>query len=132
MTSAGNYWSITLRASRRSDACVVGVSACIAHVEGISASSSVAVDVAEAETALDAAEQIASGVARIHADVAGQLLTRLLDQEPAFFEQAVLHLSTAMGYGGAEGVATRTQVSNDQGVDGIIDQDALGLSRIYV
>lgn len=90
------------------------------------------VEAAEAETALDPAEQIASGVARIHDDVADQLLTRLLDQEPVFFEQAVLDLLMAMGYGGAEGVATRTQVSNDQGVDGIIDQDALGLSRIYV
>ncbi len=95
-------------------------------------SASVAVDAAEADTALDPAEQIASGVARIHADVADQLLTRLLDQEPVFFEQAVLDLLMAMGYGGAEGVATRTQLSNDQGVDGIIDQDALGLSRIYV
>lgn len=87
---------------------------------------------AEAETALDPAEQIASEVARIHADVADQLLTRLLDQEPGIFEQAVLDLLMAMGYGGAEGVATRTQLSNYQGVDGIIDQDALGLSRIYV
>jgi restriction system protein len=38
----------------------------------------------------------------------------------------------AMGYGGADGAATRTQLSNDGGVDGIIDQDALRLSRIYV
>ena len=38
----------------------------------------------------------------------------------------------AMGYGGAEGNATRTQLSNDGGIDGIVDQDALGLSRIYV
>ena len=38
----------------------------------------------------------------------------------------------AMGYGGAEGKATRTQLSNDGGIDGIVDQDALGLSRIYV
>ncbi|MDN5852187.1 MAG: restriction endonuclease [Actinomycetia bacterium] len=37
-----------------------------------------------------------------------------------------------MGYGGADGKATRTQLSNDGGIDGIIDQDALGLSRVYV
>src|SRR5689334_24419459 len=37
-----------------------------------------------------------------------------------------------MGYGGAEGRATRTQLSGDGGIDGIVDQDALGLSRIYV
>ena len=49
-----------------------------------------------------------------------------------FFEQAVLDLLVAMGYGGADGRATRTQLSNDGGIDGIIDQDALGLSRVYV
>lgn len=86
----------------------------------------------EEESGLDPEEQIASGVARINADVADQLLTRILDQEPVFFEQAVLDLLMAMGYGGAEGSATRTQLSNDGGIDGIVDQDALGLSRIYV
>lgn len=84
------------------------------------------------ESGLDPEEQIASGMARINADVADQLLTRILDQEPVFFEQAVLDLLIAMGYGGAEGSATRTQLSNDGGIDGIVDQDALGLSRIYV
>ncbi len=84
------------------------------------------------DTVLDPEEQIASGVARINADVAAQLLERILGQEPVFFEQAVLELLIAMGYGGAEGTATRTQLSNDGGIDGIIDQDALGLSRIYV
>lgn len=81
---------------------------------------------------LDPEEQIAAGVARINNDVADQLLARILDREPIFFEQAVLDLLMAMGYGGAEGTATRTQLSNDGGIDGIIDQDALGLSRIYV
>ena len=33
---------------------------------------------------------------------------------------------------GAEGSATRTQLVGDGGIDGIVDQDALGLSRIYV
>lgn len=84
------------------------------------------------QTSLDPVEQIESGIAQIHADVADDLLTRLHAQEPAFFEQAVLDLLMAMGYGGAEGTATRTQLSNDGGIDGIIDQDALGLSRIYV
>lgn len=83
-------------------------------------------------TALDPVEQIEDGVARIHADVAADLLARLHANEPAFFEQAVLDLLMAMGYGGAEGKATRTQLANDGGIDGIVDQDALGLSRIYV
>jgi restriction system protein len=88
--------------------------------------------VEEVATHLDPVEQIEQGIARIQADVAADLLTRLHAQEPAFFEQAVLDLLIAMGYGGAEGRATRTQLTNDGGIDGIVDQDALGLSRIYV
>lgn len=87
---------------------------------------------ADESTALDPDEQIEDGISRIHADVADQLLTRIQAQEPEFFEKAVLDLLMAMGYGGAEGSATRTQLSRDGGIDGIIDQDALGLSRIYV
>lgn len=81
---------------------------------------------------IDPTEQVEEGIARIHADVAAELLTRLHANDPAFFEQAVLDLLVAMGYGGADGRATRTQLSNDGGIDGIIDQDALGLSRVYV
>ena len=81
---------------------------------------------------LDPEEQIETGIARINADIADQLLKRILKQEPVFFEQAVLDLLMAMGYGGADGRATRTQLSSDGGIDGIVDQDALGLSRIYV
>lgn len=87
---------------------------------------------ATAESALDPEEQVEEGISRIHATVAGELLTRLHGQDPSFFEQAVLDLLIAMGYGGAEGRATRTQLSGDGGIDGIIDQDALGLSRVYV
>lgn len=84
------------------------------------------------ETVLDPEEQVEEGIGRIHATVAADLLTRLHGQDPTFFEQAVLDLLMAMGYGGAEGKATRTQLSGDGGIDGIIDQDALGLSRVYV
>jgi restriction system protein len=86
----------------------------------------------EVVATLDPVEQIEQGIERIQAEVAADLLARLHVQAPAFFEQAVLDLLIAMGYGGAEGRATRTQLTNDGGIDGIIDQDALGLSRIYV
>lgn len=89
-------------------------------------------DIVEKPEELDPFEQIQVGVERNHASVAGELLVRLHQNEPAFFEQAVLALLMAMGYGGTRGKATRTQLSNDGGIDGVIDQDALGLSRIYV
>jgi len=88
--------------------------------------------VAEENSTLDPVEQIESGITRIHDDVAADLLLRFHQQEPEFFERAVLRLLLAMGYGGAEGRAIPTQLVRDGGIDGIIDQDALGLARIYV
>ena len=81
---------------------------------------------------LDPYELVEQGIARINGEVASNLLIRLHSQEPAFFEQAVVDLVVAMGYGGADVRATRTQLSNDGGIDGIIDQDVLGLSRVYI
>jgi restriction system protein len=81
---------------------------------------------------LDPAELIDQGIKQIHADVASELLSRLLSKSPTFFEQTVVDLLVAMGYGGAEGQARVTSASNDGGIDGIIDQDTLGLSRVYV
>lgn len=81
---------------------------------------------------LDPVEQIEQGLARIHTAVAADLLERLQHKEPSFFETAVVKLLVAMGYGGADGRATVTQQSNDGGIDGVIDQDALGLNRVYI
>lgn len=77
-------------------------------------------------------ELAATGQQRNEEMVCEELLQRLRKSDPAFFEQAVLDLLIAMGYGGALGKSTRTQLTNDGGIDGVIDQDALGLSRIYV
>ncbi|WP_246226991.1 restriction endonuclease [Propioniciclava coleopterorum] len=77
-------------------------------------------------------EQVQDGVDRIHREVAGDLLTRLRGKEPAFFEQAVVELLLAMGYGGTLGSGSATQLTNDGGIDGVIDQDYLGLSRVYI
>ena len=81
---------------------------------------------------LDPYELVERGIVRINSEVASNLLIRLHSQDPAFFEQAVVDLVVAMGYGGADSRVTRTQLSNDGGIDGIIDQDVLGLSRVYI
>lgn len=81
---------------------------------------------------LNPAELIDQGIKQIQADVAAELLARLMTKPPTFFEQTVVDLLVAMGYGGAEGQARVTSASNDGGIDGIIDQDTLGLSRVYV
>lgn len=80
----------------------------------------------------DPLEQIESGIEQFEADVASDLIRRLRGQNPEFFEQAVVDALIAMGYGGAEKRVRRLGGSGDGGVDGVIDQDALGLNRVYV
>ena len=80
----------------------------------------------------DPTEQVEQGVARINEEVASELLSRLVEQDPAFFEKAVVELLLAMGYGGVGGRGVTTDLTNDGGIDGVIDQDVLGLSKVYV
>jgi len=61
------------------------------------------------------------------------LLARVIAAPPEFFERLVVQLLLAMGYGGSTSDAGRALgKSGDGGIDGVIDQDALGLDRIYV
>jgi len=83
-------------------------------------------------TVLDPTEQVEQGVARIHEEVASELLSRLIEQDPAFFEAAVVKLLLAMGYGGVGGRGVSTDLTHDGGIDGVIDQDVLGLNKVYV
>lgn len=64
--------------------------------------------------------------------VGAQLLEMLRAADPAFFERAVVDLLLAMGYGGAEKRGTAIGKSGDGGIDGVIDEDVLGLDRIYI
>lgn len=86
-----------------------------------------------AEDDLTPDEQMRAARDRIDADLAEQILTRIVAGTPAFFERLVVRLVTAMGYGGSIADAGRALgQSGDGGVDGVIDEDALGLDRIYV
>ena len=61
------------------------------------------------------------------------LLARVHEQTPTFFEHLIVELLVAMGYGGShETAARRLGKSGDGGIDGIVDEDRLGLDRIYV
>ncbi len=80
----------------------------------------------------DPTELIELGLAKINADVAGELLGKLREGHPEFFERAVVRLLVAMGYGGSERRVHHLGQSNDGGVDGVIDQDALGLNRVFI
>lgn len=87
---------------------------------------------AEVEVATTPRERLAHAVDQANTAVSSELLARIRKREPAFLEELVLELLTAMGYGGREGVAEHLGQSGDQGLDGVIRQDALGLDRVYV
>lgn len=74
---------------------------------------------------------IDAAVAENRAAVEGEILKRALALSPTGFEDLVIRLLEAMGYGRA-GAIERTSATGDAGIDGIISQDPLGLDRIYV
>jgi restriction system protein len=86
----------------------------------------------------DAAEQTPDEIMRaahrrIEAALAEDLLDRVRAAPPDFFERLIVNLLLAMGYGGSAADAGRALGrSGDDGVDGVIDQDALGLDRVYI
>jgi restriction system protein len=61
------------------------------------------------------------------------LLERVKASSPEFFERIVLHLLVAMGYGGSlVDAAEHLGRSGDDGVDGVINEDRLGLDVVHV
>lgn len=85
------------------------------------------------EEELTPTEQLESAFISINEDLAADILQKTLEASSQFFEQLVLDLLLRMGYGGANSeMAHVTPVSHDNGVDGIIPEDALGLDKIYI
>ncbi len=69
----------------------------------------------------------------INSTLMAELLDLVLSQTPKFFEQLVVDLLKAMGYGGSDmDAAMVTQYTKDDGIDGIIKEDKLGLDKIYI
>ena len=78
-------------------------------------------------------EQMDFAFKKINDDLSADLLQKVMDMSPAFFEKLVLDLLLNMGYGGKnKELAEVTPISHDNGVDGIIPEDALGLDKIYL
>jgi restriction system protein len=78
-------------------------------------------------------EQIRAGYQLLRSSLAAQLLERVRQASPAFFEKMVVEVLVAMGYGGSqEDAAQVVGKSRDGGIDGIIKEDRLGLENIYV
>jgi len=70
---------------------------------------------------------------KINDSLAQEILERTRKVTPAFFEDLLIELLIAMGYGGTgEGAAHALGKSGDNGIDGVIDQDPLGVDQIYI
>ncbi len=78
-------------------------------------------------------EQIEAAFQSAQAALRAELMDRIAENSPAFFEQLIVELLVAMGYGGSHrNAADQLGRSGDGGVDGVISEDRLGLDRIYV
>lgn len=77
-------------------------------------------------------EQIEASIDELENALAQEMVSRIQEREPEFLETIVLDLLKNMGYGVGVNSLEHVGGSGDEGVDGVINQDALGLQRIYV
>lgn len=78
-------------------------------------------------------EQLQAAHVAMHRQLATDLLEQVKAMTPRFFEQLVIDLLVAMGYGGSwKDAAEAVGRSGDGGIDGIIKEDKLGLDAVYI
>ena len=78
-------------------------------------------------------EQIEKAFLTIRSALRTELLQRILQNTPTFFEELIIELLVKMGYGGSRpDAAAQLGRSGDGGVDGVINEDRLGLDRVYL
>ena len=95
--------------------------------EGVAVVSGDSCETATPEEMLESAHQ------QIRGDLAADLLRRIKAAPPSFFERLVVELLVRMGYGGSRKEAGKALgKSGDEGIDGIINEDRLGLDTIYL
>jgi restriction system protein len=87
----------------------------------------------EKETTYTPQEALEYGLSKINETLADDLINRIKQCSPSFFEKLVIDLLVKMGYGGSKQEAAQViGKSGDEGIDGIIKEDKLGLDVIYV
>jgi restriction system protein len=78
-------------------------------------------------------EELEAAYQSIRTELASELLDKVKAGSPQFFETLVVELLLKMGYGGSRADAGRAiGASGDEGIDGIINEDRLGLDIIYI
>lgn len=92
-----------------------------------------AVDKAEIETGRTPEELLDYSFTKLKDELASDLLEKVKNSSPSFFEILVVELLIKMGYGGSRKEAGQVMgKSGDGGIDGLINEDKLGLDTIYV
>jgi len=90
-------------------------------------------DVGIVDTNSTPEEMLQDAYQSIRSDLANELLDKVINNSPTFFEHLVVDLLIAMGYGGSRADAGKSiGRSGDEGIDGIIKEDRLGLDVIYL
>ena len=77
-------------------------------------------------------ERIEEAIGELRESVARDLLENIGQAAPEFFEKLVLELLHKMGYGTSRADLQRVGGSGDEGIDGIISLDRLGLEKVYI
>jgi restriction system protein len=89
--------------------------------------------VGERENLETPGELLESAYQKLREDLSAELLKTVKDCSPAFFERLVIDVLVSMGYGGSRKEAGKAVgQSGDEGIDGIINEDRLGLDVIYI
>lgn len=85
------------------------------------------------EDDLTPSDYLEIGYQKIREELEAELIAKIKGSSPSFFEQLVVELLVAMGYGGSRKDAGETLgKSGDGGIDGVIKEDRLGLDVIYL
>ena len=78
-------------------------------------------------------ETLDNAIRTLNTELASELLDAIKKNSSHFFEQLVVDLMLALGYGGSmTDAGTAFKTTNDGGIDGVIKEDRLGLSNIYL
>ena len=78
-------------------------------------------------------EAIHQSLENLNSSLASELINRILKANPAFFENLIIKLLVAMGYSNNTDEGwEHTGKSGDDGIDGVINQDVLGVDKIYI
>lgn len=92
----------------------------------------IAEDAEEIHTQTTPDDQIDAAWKELNKKVSEQLYERIMNNDFYFFERLIIDLMEAMGYGVRFDNGKAMQRTNDEGIDGIINQDKLGLEQIYL